>query len=132
MLYAQLLPNLGYDFLSQFDELELLLFFWQARDCNFDLSLELFLTNASLYSLGTLVSWPWSSSNRKQEFFSSINLKNRVENLVYTEKDRSNFLNLYLKKVKILTLFLTLLKLRLLFKRRKLRKLRLTQKWKNC
>jgi len=27
MLYAQLLPNLAYDFLSQFDELELLLFF---------------------------------------------------------------------------------------------------------
>jgi hypothetical protein len=48
MLYAQLLPTLGYDFLSQFDELELLSLFLQARDCNIDLSLELLLNNASL------------------------------------------------------------------------------------
>jgi len=51
-------------------------------------------------------------SNLKQEFFSSINIKNRVENLIYTEKVRSKFLNFYLKMIKILPI----LKLRPLFK----------------
>ena len=103
-LYTQLLPTLGYDFLSQYIELEpeLLLFYnLQCVDFNIDLDLELFLTNASLNSLGTLVSLPFSS-NRKQKFFSSIKLKNRVENLVYTENVRTNFLSFYLKMVKIL------------------------------
>lgn len=69
MLYAQLLPTLGYDFLTQFDELELLSFFLQARDCNIDLSLELLLTNASLYSLGTLVSLPFFLKSEKRVLF---------------------------------------------------------------
>jgi hypothetical protein len=54
MLYAQLLPTLGYDFLSQFDVLGLLLFYLQAVDCNIEFSLESFLTNASLNSLNSL------------------------------------------------------------------------------
>ena len=111
MLYAQLLPTLGYDFLSQFDELELISFYLQCLEFNIEISLENFLTNASL-CISPFLALPLS--NRKQEFFSSIKLKNRVENLVYTENVRSNFLNFYLKMVKILPF----LKLRHLFKLR--------------
>ena len=56
LLYAQLLPTPGYDFLSQFNEPELLSLFLQAKDCYIDLSLEMILTNASLSSLGIFVS----------------------------------------------------------------------------
>jgi hypothetical protein len=41
-LYEELLPTLGSDFLSQFDELELLLFYLQALDNNIEPSLEQF------------------------------------------------------------------------------------------
>ena len=41
-LYAELLSSLGYDFLSQFEDLELILFYLQAQDYNLVLSLEQF------------------------------------------------------------------------------------------
>jgi hypothetical protein len=62
-------------FLSQFFEFELLLFYLQAREFNNELSLELLLTNTSLYSLGILVTLKFCPSNLKQKFFSSIRLK---------------------------------------------------------
>lgn len=140
MLYAQLLPTLGYDFLSQFDELELLSFFLQARDCNIDLSLELLLTNASLAYAAAAAAGAAAPQQQLQQaftwylftlYFSLLTLfpfksetrvlfldkiENRVENLVYTENVRSNFLNFYLKMVKILPFLI--LKLRHLFKLR--------------
>jgi hypothetical protein len=51
-MYAELLPIVGYDFLSQFDELdlELLKFYLQAIDTNIYLSFNSFLINDSLSS----------------------------------------------------------------------------------
>jgi len=89
MVYAELLPTLGYDFLSQFDDLELLSFYLQAIDNNIELSLEAFLINASL-CISTFL--PLPLSNRKQEFFSSIKLKNRVENLFIPKMFEVTFL----------------------------------------
>ena len=98
-LYADLLPTLGYDFLSQFDEKQLISFYWQCVLFNIDISLENFLTNAS-HCISPFLALPLS--NLKEDFFSSVKLKIRVENLVYTEKVRSKFLNFYLKMVKII------------------------------
>ena len=121
-LYAKLLPTLGYDFLAQFDKRELIEFYLQCLEFNTEISLENILINASLYKaslcISPLLSRPLSF--RKQEFFSSIKLKN----LVYTKNVRSNFLNFYLKMVKIILFF----KLRHTFKFKQ----RLTKKWKNC
>jgi hypothetical protein len=71
MLYEELLPTLGYDFLSQFNEVELLSFLLQARDFNIDLSLEQFLTTASLHSLCTLplAFIPFLPSHGKLSFY---------------------------------------------------------------
>jgi hypothetical protein len=46
LLYNDLLPALGYDFLSQFDEIGLILFYIKAIHYNIDISLESFLINA--------------------------------------------------------------------------------------
>lgn len=123
-LYAELLPTLGYDFLAQFDKMELIEFYWQCLDFNIEISLENFLINASLYKASLCISPHLSLplSNRKQELFTSIKLKKFVEILVYTENVRSNYLNFYLKMVKSILFF----KLRHIFKQR------LTQKWKIC
>jgi hypothetical protein len=72
LLYAQLLPSLGYDFLSQFNEVELLSFYLQTIDFNIELSLVQFLTNASINSMATLLVVSHPSSTRKQELFTSI------------------------------------------------------------
>jgi hypothetical protein len=114
MVHADLLPTLGSEFVSQFDKTQLLSFYFQPIEFNIELFLEQNLINASLSSPGTLVILLFSPSNRKQEFFSSIKLKNRVEILVYTENVRSNFLNFYLKMVNNLPF----LNLRHLFKLR--------------
>jgi len=71
-LYAQLLPTLGYDFVSQFDEVGLLSLYLQQTYFNIELSLEQFLTNASIHSLATLVGVYHHSSSRKEAFFTSI------------------------------------------------------------
>ena len=109
-IYAELLPTLGCDFLSQFGENELLSFYLQCLDYNIEISLEKILTNASHLSqsqyskciLPFLPILPFQHLNRKQVFCSSIKIKNRIENFVYIEKVRSDFLNFYLKFVKSL------------------------------
>lgn len=102
--YAQLLPILGYDFLAQFYDLELLSYYLQSLDNNLNLSLDSILINAGnshqyshqlAFCISTFL--PLPLSNSKQEFFSSIKLKTRL----YTEIVRSNFINFYLKMVKI-------------------------------
>lgn len=90
VIYAELLPSLGYDFLNQFDDFELLLFYLHAIDNNIELSLEALLTSANQPSLGFSTFLALPLSNRGKEFFSSI---------------KSTFLNLYLKMVKIILFF---------------------------
>jgi hypothetical protein len=70
-LYAALLPTLGYDFLAQFNENELISFYLQALDFNTDLSLELFFTTACLHSLCTLplAFIPFLPSHGKHSFY---------------------------------------------------------------
>lgn len=90
-IYAELLPTLGCDFLSQFGENELLSFYLQCLDYNIEISLEKILTNAShlsqsQYSKCILPTLPFQHLNRKQVFCSSIKFKNRIENFVYIEK----------------------------------------------
>jgi len=125
MLYAQLLPTLGYDFLSQFDELELLSFFLQARDCNIDLSLELLLTNASLAYAAAAAAGAAAPQQQLQQaftwylftlYFSLLTLfplKSETRVLFLDKIENRNF---YLKMVKILPFLI--LKLRHLFKLR--------------
>jgi hypothetical protein len=73
-VYAELLPILGYDFLSQFEEVQLIEFYLQAIDFNIELSLEQFLINSAYQVQATLlcVSQHQHYSNLKQHLFSSI------------------------------------------------------------
>lgn len=57
-VYAELLPTLGYDFLSQFDERELLAFYSQCINNNIEFSLEQFLINADATYLASLSALP--------------------------------------------------------------------------
>lgn len=149
-VYSELLPTLGYDFLSQFNEEELLLFYLQANEYNIELSLEAILTNASIHSLGIsylLIGYltnrkltlsitnrklprslqkcklQWSLTNWKLDYFFLVKLQKWVENSIYTENVLTHFLNYHLKLVKIV-LFLKL-RLRKIFTPR-------LKKWKIC
>jgi hypothetical protein len=113
-IYAELLPILGSEFLGQFKDVSLIAFYLHCKAHNIALSMDQLINGFPQCILAQfiLAILPFHFSNLKQEFFSSINIKNRVENLIYTEKIRSNFLNFYLKIVKLLLI----LKLRHLFK----------------